>query len=117
KKSIEGMVEFGKTYQHGYLIFGLSPNGLPVTYQGELQDIRIEVDWSNLRVEPTASGRMLISMPTILIQFPNGRSREFYNNLENMPFVENEPIPSVLVPGMYYEVVDAEKRVFLIGFK
>jgi hypothetical protein len=49
KKSVDGMAEFAQRYRHGYLIFGLSPNGGPVTYQGELRDARIDVDWSNLR--------------------------------------------------------------------
>jgi hypothetical protein len=118
KKSLDGMAEFAGRYRHGYLIFGLSPDGSPVTYQGELREvIRMEVDWSDLRVKPTDSGRMLISLPTILIQFKAGGSREYYKNLEEAPFVENEPIASRVVQGMFYEVLDVEKRIFLIGFK
>jgi hypothetical protein len=116
KKSVDGMAEFAQRYRHGYLIFGLSPNGGPVTYQGELRDARIDVDWSNLRVKRTDSDRMQISTPTIHAVFEGGAVFRIFNNVENVPFVENVPIPSVW-DGMSCELLDAEKGIFLIGFK
>jgi hypothetical protein len=117
KKSVDGMAEFAGKYRHGYLIFGLSPDGSPVTYQGKLRDVRIEVNWSNLRVKSTESGLLEISMPDIRMQFGGGGGRTYYSNTEKLPFVENETIYSMIVSGMCYEMLDAEKGIFLIGFK
>ena len=41
---------------------------------------------------------------------------EIYGNTEERQFVENEPMKSI-VDGIYYEVLDVRKRIFLIGFK
>jgi hypothetical protein len=118
QKSFDEMADLTRRYRYGYLIFGLSPDGKPVTYQGELLNVRIDVNWSDLRVSLIDSGsRMQIFVPAITVQFQQGSVDRYWNNVETQPFVENEPIPSLTVPGMFYEVLNVEKRIFLIGFK
>jgi hypothetical protein len=116
QKSFGEMANLTRKYRHGFLIFGLSPDGIPITYKGELRDIWIKVNWSNLRVQSTDSGRLLISMPSISVVYKDGGSLEAYDNVENHPFIENEPIVSMAFDRMFYEV-DAEKRSLVIGFK
>jgi hypothetical protein len=115
KKAVTEMREFAEKYRHGYLIFGLAPNGAPVTYKGELTDVAIMVDWSDLRVE-VGDGQVRVSVPSIRIKYPREVGLAFGHNVEVLPLVENEPMPSHVVPDMVYEV-DADKQTFLIGFR
>jgi hypothetical protein len=112
------MADFSKTYPQGYLIFGLGENGEPLVYLPRLKPVRIDVNWRNLRVviQPS-SETMRIDVPSLHIVFPNGGEYITYGDVEIHPFVINKPIPSLGVTGMYYEFLDFEKKIFLIGFK
>ena len=118
RNSLDRMAELGRKYRHGYLIFGLSPDGLPLIQQSALQDVQIQVNWSQLRVQPDQSGQnMRIFVPETLIRYHSGSSAHSWNNVEQHPFVENQPIPSMTVSGMEFEILDIQRRIFLIGFK
>jgi len=116
KKALDGMAEFAQKYRHGYLIFGLAPDGRPITYQGDLRDVVIKVDWSKLKVARTDSDRLLISTPRIYMRYENGDEFLFHDDVVDQPFVENEPLHSPY-EDIGFELLDGKKGIFLIGFK
>ena len=67
------MAEFLQRYPHGFLIFGLAENGEPLVYNPQLKDLRIDVDWRDLRVAiDPSSNTIKISTPSIRFVFAEG---------------------------------------------
>lgn len=118
KHALEGMAELTQTYRHGFVIFGLSPTGQPVTYQGELNDMGLLVDWSEMTVATSDSGVLRVENPRIFLRYPDGsEAKIFHNSEEYSPVTENVPMRSMASEMIFYEVLDIKNRIFLIGFK
>jgi hypothetical protein len=76
------------------------------------------VDWRSLRVETDpSSASVTIHTPFIDIAFADGGEEQSYDNIQVLPLIENEPYRASLSHHAYYELLDADKRILLIGFK
>ncbi|SRR6266446_4471605 len=101
-------------YPAGFVIFGIS-NGHIVR---EIKGVEVEGDWDGFKVElDTATNKMAFDIPYLNVSIKGHPYREIVRVIERGLFLEKQPVPSWAVPGMYYEVLDMEKKIFLIGFK
>jgi hypothetical protein len=112
------MAEFAARYPHGYVIFGMAPG--KIIYETQLRDIQIETDWRSFKAAVDAPNHMLrIWVPNIRITDPTNPRNfgAYWSNVEDLPFVERQPVASLIVAGMYYEMLDLSKGIILVGFK
>ena len=101
-------------YPAGFVIFGIS-NGHIVR---EVKGVEVEGDWDGFKVElDTATNKMAFDIPYLNVSIKGHPYRKLVRVEERGAFLEKQPVPSWAVPGMYYEVLDMEKKIFLIGFK
>jgi hypothetical protein len=119
-KLLSRMRHLTDTYQHGYVIFGLTSNGQPITSQPRLRDMTINVNWASLKMILTDPSKQIfrISIPSMMIYYAgNPEPSMSWNNQENLQIPENQPVGSTINGGMYYEILDFKERILAIGFK
>lgn len=110
--------DFANKYPHGYVIFGATPGG-PLIWETKLRNIKIDTKWDSLRFRVNMADKTIqVNVPSMVISFPDGREpSRSWNNVENLWYEDNKPIASVSEPGMYYELLDFDRHIFLVGFK
>lgn len=94
---------------------GRSP---PLPGASNLKGVQIETDWDFI-VQFVAASRVAITI-TRLVYSNEAKHIDHMlveNSADTFSFQENASYTSSFVPGMFYEVLDAKNKIFLIGFK
>jgi hypothetical protein len=107
-------------YPSGCALFGVADGKIVPFYPNVPQAEKIEADWNSVTIkinEPAQ--RLTIHLPNfrVLHLNPPGPTSYAWNNEEiEVPFKERVQIQSMF-EGLYYEVLDIQKKIFLVGFK
>lgn len=108
-------------YPAGCALFGIA-DGQIVPFEPRISaGIKLDVDWSTVRIQIDEEHQLVsIMLPDFRVLHLNPPGDPFHawgNGEMKVPFRENEPVESDLFPGLFWEVIDAQKKIFVVGFK
>jgi hypothetical protein len=106
-------------YPHGCVILGLE-NG-KVIYDSRLKEIKVTADWDNTKYAFDEKTHMMaIYFSKFIMDYTNGSHLEFNGSTFEFPYLENKPFRNRIIGGLgdfYFQVLDTQKGILLIGFK
>ena len=123
-KTIAANRELSERYPLGYALIGAT-NG-KIIYVPNLKDIKIKTDWdrNTLTLDKT-TGEVNLLFEDLEVSMGNGPPSVNYNLGLRFEYVENKPMQMpfgfslnrTTSVAMFCEVLDANKGVFVIGFR
>ena len=122
-KSNAANMELIQKYPYGYVLLGIA-NG-KIIYEPNLRRFRVEADWENWRISINPiEHRLRLFMSRISIVNDRGNRSFYANEIVEVPYGEKPEGESFDTMhgadrgvGIYFEIIDLEKWIFLIGFK
>lgn len=115
--SDSGRADWSKTYPHGYIIFGQAAEG--IMYEDQLHDAGVDMDFGFVEVAVDHTRQIiLVRLPNIVISYRDGtQPLEYAGNLERFRFVVRQPVQSMSSEKVFFEVLDTDRKIFLMGLK
>lgn len=115
--SDSGKEDWSKAYPHGYIIFG--PATERIMHEDQLHDASVEMDFNFVEVAVDHKKQIiLVRLPNIVISYTDGgEPLEYAGNLERLRFVVRQPVKSMSSSKVFFEVLDTDKKIFLMGLK
>jgi hypothetical protein len=117
-KSIAANKDLSQKYPYGYILLG-AVNG-KVIYEPNSRQFQVRADWENWQLS-VDNGVANLFISTIEIVDRLGGVREIQHHQVVCPYREGQSAGTGLAAakgiGIYFEVVDTSKQIFLIGFK
>jgi hypothetical protein len=113
-KDVELTERIQNEFPQGCVLLGMQ-NG-KVLYDSRLRDIAFTADWDNARLKVEGTNAM-IDIQHIDVYYQRNLSVvKNFSIVQSWAFFEGQPKMGP-IPNLYYEVLDAKRGIFIIGFK
>lgn len=112
-----GNADWSKAYPHGYIVFGQATERM--LHEDRLRDASVEMDFNFVEVAVDHKKQIiLVRLPNIVVSYTDGgQPLEYAGNLERLRFVVRQPVQSMSSQKVFFEVLDTDRKIFLMGLK
>jgi len=122
-KSITANSDLVRKYPLGYALLGVADG--KIIYEPNFRRFRVEADWENWKIGiNTVQHRVRLFMSRVHITNDRGDTQTYVNEVVEINYSdtpEGQSFDAMHAAdrgvGIYFEIVDLEKWIFLIGFK